>query len=117
MLDNSSPTAYGKEVTRMINGFNSRCLQVITKKHFRDTATHPDFNLVAAIRRRRLRYLGHVLRMDPSRLVRRTLKAYVCGGENPPEGSLLMDCDLPFELVARQARNRQMWNAKVNKIN
>ncbi|KAI8496686.1 hypothetical protein Bbelb_253410 [Branchiostoma belcheri] len=59
-----------QDVTRMINGFNSRCLQVITKKHFRDTATNPDYNLMLTIRRRRLRYLGHILRMDPSRLVR-----------------------------------------------
>ncbi|KAI8514508.1 hypothetical protein Bbelb_070990 [Branchiostoma belcheri] len=80
-----------QDVTRMINGFNSRCLQVITKKHFRGTATNPDYNLMLTIRHRRLRYLGHILRMDPSRLVRRTLKAYVCGGDNPPEGSLLMD--------------------------
>ncbi|CAH1265118.1 Hypp3119 [Branchiostoma lanceolatum] len=57
-----------QDVTRMVNGFNSRCLHVITKKHFRDTATNPDYNLMSAIRRRRLRYLGHILRMDPSRL-------------------------------------------------
>ncbi|KAI8513671.1 hypothetical protein Bbelb_079950 [Branchiostoma belcheri] len=80
----------------MINGFNSRCLQVITKKHFRDTATNPDYNLMLTIRRRRLRYLGHILRMDPSRLVRRTVEAYVCGGDNPPEGSLLMDCKCAY---------------------
>ncbi|KAI8516780.1 hypothetical protein Bbelb_053610 [Branchiostoma belcheri] len=87
-----------RDVTRMINGFNSRCLQVITKKHFQDTATNPDHNLMLTIRRRRLRYIGHILRMDPSRLVRRTLEAYVCGGDIPPEGSLLMDCEpLSFE--------------------
>ncbi|KAI8520998.1 28S ribosomal protein S24, mitochondrial [Branchiostoma belcheri] len=62
-----------RDVTRMINGFNSRCLQVITKKHFRDTATNPDYNLMLTIRRRRLRYLGHILRMDPSRLFLRVL--------------------------------------------
>ncbi|KAI8491775.1 hypothetical protein Bbelb_305800 [Branchiostoma belcheri] len=91
-----------RDVTRMINGFNSRCLQVITKKHFRDTATNPDYNLMLTIRRRRLRYLGHILRMDPSRLVRRTLEAYVCGGDNPPEGSLLMDCEhLPFDQATK----------------
>ncbi|XP_066263263.1 uncharacterized protein [Branchiostoma lanceolatum] len=107
-----------QDVTRMINGFNSRCLHVITKKHFRDTTTNPDYNLMSAIRRRRLRSLGHILRMDPSRLVRCTLNAYVCEGDNPPEGSLLMDCEhlLPFEHLARKARNRRMWNAKVNSI-
>ena len=64
-------------VKRMVNGFNSTCLHTITKKCYREMAMNPPFNLVLAIRRRRLRYLGHVLRMHEDRLVRRTLAAYV----------------------------------------
>ena len=92
---------FDETIRRMINGFNSRCLHVITKKHYRETATSPDFNLVLVIRQRRLRYLGHILRMTPDRLVRRTLKAYVDGGANRPDGSLFDDCvDIPFEDIA-----------------
>ncbi|KAI8518358.1 hypothetical protein Bbelb_043750 [Branchiostoma belcheri] len=47
--------------------------------YFLDTATHSDYILVSA------------------RGVSRTLKANMCGGDNPPDGSLLMDCKhLPF---------------------
>ena len=80
-------------VVKMINGFNSRCLHRVTGKSYRTTATAPDYNLVLAIRRRRLRYVGHILRMDSDRLVKRCLTAYVRGGISPPAGSLLMDCE------------------------
>ena len=35
----------------------------MTGEHYRETATAPAHDLVLAVRRRRLRYLGHVLRM------------------------------------------------------
>ena len=57
-------------VKKRINGFNSRCLHIITGKDYRDTAVNPDYNLMLAIRKRRLRYVGHILRMEPDRLVR-----------------------------------------------
>ena len=65
---------------RMINGFNSRCLHVITGKDYRATATSPVYDLVLAVRKRRMRYLGHVLRLPPDRIVRRSLIALVKGG-------------------------------------
>ena len=80
--------ALTRKVTRMINGFNSRCLHVITGQDYRDTATTPVYDLVLAVRQRRMRYLGHVLRMPPDRIVRRALVALVKGGTCYPEGSL-----------------------------
>ena len=104
-------------VKKMVNGFNSRCLDAITKLGYHVTATNPPFSLNLAIRRRRLRYLGHILRMDTNRLVRRTLKAYVHGGERLPEGSLLEDCDrVSFEELAVLARDRKRWNSMVNNL-
>ncbi|GFR91957.1 hypothetical protein ElyMa_004341000 [Elysia marginata] len=50
---------------------NSRCLSVTARKELKGTASRPEFNLVAAIARRRLRFAGHTLRMDPDRLLRR----------------------------------------------
>ena len=44
-------------VSRSINGFNSRCLHVITGQDYRDTATAPQYDLLWAIHQRRLRYL------------------------------------------------------------
>jgi hypothetical protein len=108
---------FDEAIRRMINGFNSRCLHVITKKHYRETATNPDFDLVLSIRQRRLRYLGHIMRMPPDRLVRRTLKAYVDGGATRPEGSLFDDCvDLPFEDIADLARKKDEWESTVKNL-
>ena len=72
----------------MINGFNSRCLHVITGEDYRVTATTPVYDLALAVRKRRMRYLGHVLRLPPDRIVRRSLIALVKGGTYYPEGSL-----------------------------
>ena len=104
-------------VTRSINGFNSRCLHVITKKSYRSTATAPVYNLVLAIRRRRLRFLGHVLRMDDSRLLKRSLVAYVRGGNAPPTGSLLMDCgNAPISELELAAEDRLAWRRRVEDL-
>ncbi len=43
-----------------VNGFNSRCLHVITGQDYRVIATTPEYDLLRAIRQRRLRYLGHI---------------------------------------------------------
>ena len=59
-------------VRKMINGFNSRCLSVITGKEPHLTASNPDFNLIDTISKRRLRFAVHILRMSPNRLLRRT---------------------------------------------
>ena len=91
----------------MDSTFNSRCLHTITNKAYRDTATNPDYNLFLGIRQRRMRYAGHVLRMDENRLVRRTLISYVDGGRNIPDGSLIMDCDqIPLDDLAALAADR-----------
>ena len=104
-------------VKQMLNGFNSRCLHTITRRSHRDTATNPAYDLVLAIRKRRLRYAGHVLRMNPNRLVRRTLAAYVGGGSSVPEGSLLQDCvQASFDELTTLAMNRSLWNQRVNKL-
>ena len=58
---------------------NYLCLHVITGQDYRDTATTPVYDLVLAVRQRRMRYLGHVLRMPPDRIVRRALVALVKG--------------------------------------
>ena len=103
-----------RTVTRSINGFNSRCLHIVTGEHYRETATAPAYDLVLAVRRCRLRYLGHVLRMLADKMVRCALMALVSDSVMYPTGSLFSDCQgvaLP-QLVA-MAANRVMWNAKV----
>ena len=105
-------------VVKNINGFNSRCLHIITRKTYRDTAVNPDFDLVRAIRKRRLRYLGHILRLPPERLLRKSLFAYVMGSDTIPVGSLIADCPLNLNLedLALIATDRKQWAELVNSI-
>ena len=105
-------------VTRKINGFNSRCLHAIAGESYRDTATKPVVDLLLQIRRRRMRYLGHVLRMLHDRLVRKTLMAYIDGGRHIPEGLLLMDCrNEPLDAIIACAADRKKWNERVLNLN
>ena len=71
-------------------------------------------NLLLLIRRRRMRYLGHLLRMPPERLVRRSLLAYIDGRQNIPEGSLIMDSAYkPLSELIDSAMKRKEWNKRV----
>ena len=64
------------------------------------------FDLLCAIRQRRLRYIGHILRTPQNRVVRRALMALTATGTNYPEGSLLVDCQtIPFENIEALAHN------------
>ena len=106
--------ALTRQVTRMINGFNSRCLHVITGEDYRVTATTPVYDLVLAVRKRRMRYLGHVLRLPQDRIVRRSLIALVKGGTQYPEGRLFGDCEREnLRELLSIAKNRSAWRAKV----
>ena len=105
-------------VVKTINGFNSRCLHVITEKSYRETATNPDFDLVRSIRQRRLRYLGHILRLPEDRLLRRALFAYIMGGDSVPEGSLVMDFNnfQSLDELAKVAADRKQWEELVDNL-
>ena len=76
-------------VMRSVNGFNTRCLHVITGQDYRVTATAPEYDLLLAIRQRRLRYLGHILCMPVSRVTRRALVALTKGGTFYPRAASL----------------------------
>ena len=103
---------------------SSRCLQVMTGDHHRETATAPPYDLVLLVLYigvtcsiycvRPMRYIGHVLRMPVDRKVRCTLMELVSDSMQCPTNSLFSDCQgvaLP-QLVA-MASNRATWRAKV----
>ena len=93
---------------------------MITGKSYRETATQPDFDLVLAIRKRRLRYLGHVLRMSDDRLVKRTLVAYVSSQSHGiPDGSLLDDPQCNGQSLTSLkiiAADRRRWSKFIDRI-
>ena len=104
-------------VMRSVNGFNSRCMHVITGQDYRVTATAPEYDLLLAIPQRRLRYLGHILRMPESRVVRRALVALAKGGTVYPKGSLFMDCQaMAMDQLVALAQRRGVWNALAKQL-
>ena len=105
-----------KAVSRILNGFNSRCLYAITGEEYRVTAVSPAYNLLLSVRQRRLRYLGHLLRLPHDSVVRRTLIviAMAGGGNRYPEGSLFMDCQgSELKDLETLAVTRTAWRSKV----
>ena len=95
---------------KALNCFNSRQLHRITGRPYRDEATHPSYDLLAAIRLRRHRWLGHILRMPPERLLHRAVRALGQRGGPPYQpGSLLMDATLPMDQLSLRATDRTLW--------
>jgi adenylate kinase family enzyme len=60
-------------VKRMLNSTNSKQLSLITKRSIHEEAKTPTLNVLQTIKQRRIEYLGHILRMDPNRILRRFL--------------------------------------------
>jgi len=84
-------------ITLTLNGWNSRCVALITGREIRQEAGKlgQTFDLVADLRVRRLKWVGHVLRMDDSRYVKQfeSIKALwkmKKNGKLRREGSVLM---------------------------
>ena len=102
-------------VTRMINGWNARSLAVMSGRQIKDEARKPSFDLVSALRVRRLRWLGHVLRMDDRRLVKRVLMATEQPYQKGSIFSYAPSHDTTVELETL-AQNRDGWNETVNKL-
>ena len=101
-------------ILKAINGFNGRCLSLIMKGDIHEITADPPFNLILSVRKRRLRYLGHVLRMDSERLVLKTLMALTRGGTIYPPGSLFMDVEnVPIQELIKLASDKKRWRALV----
>ena len=79
-----------REVCRVLNGANSRMVARITGQSIREEATigTRTFNLVKWIRARRLKWVGHILRLEDSRMIKQALQVIY---DNRQEGDILMD--------------------------
>ena len=105
------------EVTvRKLNGANSRILHRITGKSIREEASADSrtFDLVRWIRARRAQWLGHILRMQPDRMIHKAVKIL---HENRAVGDLLMDApDYSWRELKQLAANRDAWRSLVHSI-
>ena len=80
------------DARRIINGANASMLAHITgrSRHEEASPTKTTFNLVKWIRARRLKWVGHILRADDDRLIKKALFHIF---EHPQAGDILMDTD------------------------
>ena len=69
---------------------------------------NPPFDLLITNQKRRLSYLGHILHMEPDRLLRRTIiLALTKGSTDYPKPSLFMDVEnSTLEDLVRLAQDR-----------
>ena len=115
MLHGSSAWFAVDQVKRMINGVNSKLTSQITKRTIHQEAKHPSYDIISAMLQRRWSYLGHILRMDEDRTVRRFLLELSPTSAPFPAGSLLEQ--MPFETVEEAvtvAHNRERWRETFN---
>ena len=85
--------------------WDTTIVHIITGDEYRDAAIAPAYNLLLAVRQRRLRYLGHLLRLPHDRVVCRTLTAMT-------EGSLFIDCQgSELKDLETLAMNRTAWQS------
>ena len=97
-----------------LNGANSRMLSHITGNSIREEARPmtTSLNLVRRIRIRRYRWLGHILRTDPNRLVQRALDEQHV---THLPGNLLMDVPPHHSLhdLRVKAMDRAAWKSNI----
>ena len=102
---------------RKLNGANSRMLSRMTKKTIPQEARPAtcSYNLVKAIRKRRLKWVGEILRAGPTRL---TYQAIEEQNRMALPGNLLMDAPpyTTLEELAITAKDQVQWKILVNSI-
>ena len=106
-----------KDIKKKINGVNSKMLSQITRRSIHEEAKYPSFNILRHILHRRWTYLGHILRLEKNRLVRRYLLELSPGEAPFIPGSLLDDTDFKTAAEAIEAasdRNgwKELWKKR-----
>jgi hypothetical protein len=98
-----------------LKGWNARCLSVITGREIADEHRHPTYNLDHALRARRLRWAGQLLRKEqdmslPTQVIIALLQHDI-DTENMERYSLLMDAPSfsNVEEAVKMAKDIHMW--------
>ena len=104
-------------IMRKLNGANSKMLSRLTGKSIPQEARSAtcSYNLVRAIRKRRLKWLGHILRAGPGRITYQAVEEQRRMGL---PGNLLMDAPQHITLgdLAVKAKDRLYWRGLASTI-
>ena len=107
-------------VIKSLRGWCSKCLVKITGRTHREECVDPSVDLVGIIRKKRLKYVGHVLRREPQYLVRRVIiikaQAELEGGRSG--SSILMDAPMysSTQELIRMAEDKEGWKVAANAL-
>ena len=96
-----------------LNGANASCLARITghSNHFEASARTQTFDVVLAIRQRKWKWLGHILRQPGDRLTKLALRVQF---DNNDHFNMLQDVPPfldSFDQLVKLAQNRDVWRA------
>ena len=98
-----------EQLNAKINGANARLLSRFTGKSAHEEAcANTTYDLIAAIKRRRFTWLGHILRMQGKRLVKLAIE--VQHGQQL-KGDMFqgLPADLTFGEIHELAQDRKLW--------
>ena len=108
----SSAWLLTSKMKQKVNGVNSKILALITKRSIHEEARSPTFDVVNHIACRRWEYLGHILRMDHHRALRRFLLELSPREAPYIPGSLLADTSFQnVDEMVEVAADRDRWKA------
>ena len=82
---------------KRLNNVSSKMLSLITKRSIHDEAKRPTFNIIKHIMAQRFEYLGHILRLENDRTLKRILLDLSPNEASFADGSLLGET--PFHTV------------------
>jgi hypothetical protein len=120
-----------KEYSRL-NAYNTKLLRVLTRKKRNEISNDRLYKLTGmeplkdTIRKYRLRWAGHVRRMDETRLPKKILFGAVAGGKKSAGKSkknwidfLEEDCvraNIPYASWTEKAKNRTTWQKSISSL-
>ena len=121
MIYGSEAWRLDEQTRRALNGANSKMVAAITGRTIHEEATTgKTYDVVAGIRATRLRWLGHILRLEKTpkgeeRLIKKAVKLIY---HNRAEGDILMDAPSTnnWQELIKAAQDRKKWALGVRSI-
>ena len=103
---------------KLVRAWGARRLAVLTGRSIRDEYVDPVWSLLGAVRKRRLQWLGKVLRREEVTLVRRFILAEAMEGSSRRVGGILDDVPEfdSVEGLIEMAMDEEVWDNMVTNM-